>query len=353
MSGGTAAGEPLRVAVIGYGTAGAVFHAPLIEAVPGMTVAALVTGNPDRAAAARSRYPAAAVLPDATELWRAADRLDLAVIATPNRTHVALAMAALEAGLHVVVDKPLAASAADARRLIDEARRLGRVLTVFQNRRWDGDFLTLRRLLDAGELGTVHRFESRFERWRPVPKPGWRQDPAPEEAGGLLYDLGAHLIDQALVLFGPVRAVHVELDRRRPGAMVDDDVFLALTHDGGVRSHLWMNTIAAEPGPRFRVLGSRAGWTVGGLDIQEEQLKAGHAVRDPRFGVHPPDRWGILHDGEVGRRTPGEAGAYTAFYSAVARSIREGAPAPVDPADAVAGLEVIEAARRQAGEAVG
>ena len=353
MSGGAGASEPLRVAVIGYGTAGAVFHAPLVEAEPGMTVAGVVTGNPDRAAAAQSRYPAAAVLPDAPALWRMAERLDLAVIATPNRTHVPLAMAALDAGLHVVVDKPMAASAADARRVIEEARRLGRVLTVFQNRRWDGDFLTLRRLLAAGELGTVHRFESRFERWRPVPKPGWRQEPAPEEAGGLLYDLGAHLIDQALVLFGPARSVHAELDRRRPGALVDDDVFVALTHEGGVRSHLWMNTIAAEPGPRFRVLGSRAGWTIGGLDIQEEQLKAGRAVRDPGFGVHPPDRWGILHDGETGRRTPAEAGAYTAFYSAVARSIREGAPPPVDPADAVAGLEIIEAARHQAVQAGG
>ncbi|MBW3552538.1 MAG: Gfo/Idh/MocA family oxidoreductase [Gemmatimonadetes bacterium] len=350
MSGAAAGGQPLRVAVVGYGMAGAVFHAPLIDAVPGMTVAAVVTGNPDRAAAARSRYPAAAVLPDAAELWRRAERLDLAVIATPNRTHVPLAMAALDAGLHVVVDKPMAASAADARRVIEEARRLGRVLTVFQNRRWDGDFLTLRRLMDAGELGTVHRFESRFERWRPVPKPGWRQEPAPEEAGGLLYDLGAHLIDQALVLFGPVRAVHAELDRRRPGSLVDDDVFLALTHAGGVRSHLWMNTIAAEPGPRFRVLGSRAGWISRGLDIQEEQLKAMHDVRDPGFGVHPPHRWGSLHDGEGERATPGEAGAYTAFYSALVRSIRDGAPPPVDPADAVAGLEVIEAARQYADE---
>ena len=354
MSGSAAGpGQPLRAAVIGYGMAGAVFHAPLIEAVPGLTVAALVTRDPGRSAAARARHPAAAVVPDPEALWRIADGLDVAVIATPNRTHVPLALAALEAGLHVVVDKPMAPSAAGARRLIDEARRLDRVLTVFQNRRWDGDFLTLRRLIAAGELGTVHRFESRFERWRPVPKPGWRQEPAPEEAGGLLYDLGAHLIDQALVLFGPVHRVHAELDRRRPGSLVDDDVFLALTHDGGVRSHLWMNTIAADPGPRFRVLGSRAAWISPGLDIQEEQLKAGHDVRDPAFGVHPPERWGTLHDGGTARPTTGEAGAYTAFYSALVRAIRDGAPPPVDPGDAVAGLEVIETARRQAGEGGG
>lgn len=348
MSASAAGEEPLRAAVIGYGTAGAIFHAPLVDATPGVALAAIVTGNADRAAAARARYPAAAVVPDAAELWRMAGRLDLAVIATPNRTHVPLAMAALEAGLHVVIDKPVAATAADARLVIEEARRRNLVLAVFQNRRWDGDFLTLRGLIRRGELGTVHRFESRFERWRPVPKPGWRQEPAPEEAGGLLYDLGAHLIDQAIVLFGPVRDLHAELDRRRPGSLVDDDVFLSLTHEGGVRSHLWMNTIAADPGPRFRVLGSRAGWISRGLDIQEEQLKAGRAVRDPGFGVHPPERWGTLHDGDRPRPTPGEPGAYVDFYSALVRSIREGAPPPVDPADAVAGLEVIEAARRQA-----
>lgn len=335
----------LRVAVIGYGLAGESFHAPLIAASPGLRVAAIVTSDPERSAAARSRYPGATVLPSAPEVWAMADELDLAVVGTPNRTHVALATAALDAGLPVVVDKPLAPSADEARALIDVARRRGRLLTVFQNRRWDADFLTLRRLLDAGELGTVYRFESRFERWRPVPKPGWRQDPDPDAAGGLLYDLGSHLIDQALVLFGPVRHVHAELDQRRSGSRVDDDAFVALTHENGVRSHLWMNTIAARPGPRMRVLGSRGTWTKWGLDVQEEQLRAGTAAEEDGFGVEPESRWGVFHDGETSRPVRSERGSYTTFYQDLRRAIVEEGVPPVDPTDAVATLEIIEAAQ--------
>lgn len=274
-----------------------------------------------------------------------AEDLDVAVVATPNRTHVPLGLAALEAGLHVVLDKPMAPTAEGARRLIGEARRRGRVLTVYHNRRWDGDFLTLRRLLDENALGEVHRFESRFERWRPTPKPGWRQDPDPGAAGGLLYDLGPHLIDQALLLFGPVRDVHAELDRRRPGAGVDDDTFVALTHRSGVRSHLWMSTVVAAPGPRFRVLGSRGTWTKHGLDVQEARLREGGDPSAAGFGEEPPDRHGVLDDGEASRPTPAEPGRYLAFYEALARAIRDGTPPPVDPADAVAGLEIMEAAR--------
>lgn len=346
---GTSADGPVRVAILGYGLSGAVFHAPLIHATDGLEVAAILTRDVDRAAAARARYPGAAVVAGVEEVWEMAGRIDAVVLATPNRTHVPLGLAALDAGLHVVVEKPLAASAEDARGLIDAARRRDLLLTVFQNRRWDGDFLTLRRLIDDGELGDVHRMESRFERWRPVPKPGWRQEPAPEEAGGLLFDLGSHLIDQALVLFGPVRHVHAELDSRRPGARVDDDVFVALTHESGVRSHLWMNTIAALPGPRFRVLGSRATWTKQELDVQEGRLRAGDDPRDPDFALEPEARWGSLDNGEASRTTRPERGDYAAFYTALVRAIRDGAPLPVDPADALATLEIIDAARRYAG----
>lgn len=341
-------GGPVRVAVIGYGLAGAAFHAPIIHAADGLTMAAVVTGDPERAHAARSRYPGAEVVPDVARLWQHSDGLDLAVIATPNRTHVPLALEALEAGLHVVVDKPMAATSADALRLMEEARRRDRILTVYHNRRWDGDFLTLRRLVEDGRLGEVWRFESRFERWRPSQKPGWRQSPDPADAGGLLYDLGPHLIDQALQLFGPVREVHAELDRRRCGAHVDDDVFLALTHETGVRSHLWMNAISARPGPRFRVLGSGGSWIKEGLDVQEEWLRAGRDPREPGFGEEPEARWGTLHDGAAERSTPTAPGSYPAFYAALRDALIHGSPVPVDPADALATLEVIEAAHGDA-----
>lgn len=335
----------LQVGLIGYGLAGSTFHAPLIAATPGLRLAAVVTGQDERAAQATREYPGVTVVPAADLLWEKADSLDLVVVAAPNRSHVPLSRAALRNGLPVVVDKPLAATAAAARDLIDEATRRNLMLSVFQNRRWDGDFLTLRRLLGDGALGNVLRFESRFERWRPVPKSGWRELGAPEEAGGLLYDLGSHLIDQALHLFGPVGYVYAEVIRRRNGVQVDDDTFVALTHDSGVRSHLWMSSVAARPAPRFRVLGSRAAYTKHGLDVQEAALRAGARPGSAAWGSEPPEHWGELGAGDEASRIPTEPGAWPRFYAGVVRALREGAPPPVDARDSIAVLEVIEAAQ--------
>jgi predicted dehydrogenase len=341
---------PIRVGLIGYGLAGAVFHGPLIEATSGLTLRSIVTGNPERQAEARRAHPTASIVETAEMLWDQAGDLDLVVVASPNRTHVPLASAALAQGLHVVVDKPLARTAAEGRRLIDEARRRGRILTVFQNRRWDGDFLTVRRLLAERALGEPLRFESRFERWRPVPKGGWREEGTPEEAGGLLYDLGSHLIDQALVLFGPASYVYAELDRRRESVEVDDDAFVALTHVSGVRSHLFMSVVAAQLGPRFRILGSKAAYVKFGLDVQEAALRANPKLDSRGFGEDPRDAWGVLGSGDDARPIPTETGGYQRFYEAVVNALKSGGPQPVDPADSVAALEVIEAAQKSAAE---
>ncbi len=344
----TSANDPVRVGLLGFGLAGSAFHAPLIATTPGLKLAFVVTGNAERAQQARTRYPGVQIVNSAERLWERADALDLVVLATPNRTHIPLAFAALDVGLPVVVDKPLAPTAEDGRRLIAEAEWRNLLLTVFQNRRWDGDYLTVRRLLRKGALGNVLRFESRFEKWRPQPKLGWRERGAPEEAGGVLYDLGSHLIDQALCLFGPAREVYAELDARRPGAVVDDDAFVALTHVSGVRSHLWMSAVAAQPGPRLRVLGGRAAYTKYGLDVQEAALRGGASPDALGWGEEPPDRWGLLgRDGDL-RPIPTEYGAYPAFYAGVRDALRHGGPPPVAPEDAVAGLDVIEAARRSA-----
>lgn len=339
----------MRVALLGYGLAGATFHGPLIAATPGLRLAAVVTGSRERQERARKDHPGALVLGQADELWGRAGELDVVVVATPNRSHVPLALAALEAGLAVVVDKPLAPSAAEGRRLVEEARRRGLLLTTFQNRRWDGDFLTLDRLLGAGALGRVLRFESRFERWRPALREVWRERGAPEEAGGLLFDLGSHLIDQALVLFGPVVSAYAELDRRRPGSEVDDDTFVALTHASGTRSHLWMSVLAAQRGPRLRVLGERAAFTKLGLDGQEEALRAGVRPDTPGWGQEPPERWGQLGVDGALRPVATEPGAYPRFYAGVLAALRDGAPPPVDPMGSVAVLEVIAMAQRAAG----
>ena len=340
----------VRVGLIGYGLAGAVFHAPLIAITPGLRLAAVVTANAERRQQAQREHPGVLVVDTPERLWDHAGALDLVVVASPNRTHVPLALAALEAGLPVVVDKPLAPSAVEARRLVEEAHQRRLMLTVFQNRRWDGDFLTVRRLLDEGALGRVLRFESRFERWRPTPKPGWREYGAPEEAGGVLYDLGSHLVDQALVLFGPVTQVYAELDRRRPGVEVDDDAFVALTHASGERSHLWMSAVAAQAGPRLRVLGSRAAYTKFGLDVQEEALRRRVRPDQPGWGEESSDRWGYVGAGDDLRRVPTESGAYQRFYAGVVAALRDGSTPPVNPDEAIAGLELIEAARRLARE---
>ena len=311
-----------------------------------MELAAVVTGNPERQREARLAHPGASIVENAERLWESASQLDLIVIATPNRTHVPLALAALDAGLNVVVDKPLAPAAEEGRQLIEAARRKARMLTVFQNRRWDGDFLTLRRLLDEGSLGVPYRMESRFDRWRPTPKSGWRERGAPEEAGGLLYDLGSHLIDQALVLFGAVSHVYAELDRRRALVEVDDDAFVALEHVSGVRSHLFMSVVAAQPGPRFRITGSRAAYVKHGLDVQEAALRGGEMPGRPAWGEEPPEAWGTLGSTDDHRPVQTERGAYQRFYEGVLAAIRDGSPVPVDPEDSVSGLEIIEAARR-------
>jgi len=247
-----------RVGLIGFGLGGASFHAPLIQATPGLELTHVVTANPERQAQARAVIPGVTVLPDANALWTKAGDLDLVVISTPNRSHAPLALRALEVGLAVVIDKPFALSADEARQVIESAHARRLPLSAYHIRRWDSECLTLQALMARNALGRVLRFESRLERWRPEPKGGWKERSVAEEGGGLLYDIGSHLIDQALYLFGPVREVYAELDQRRQGVKSDDDVFLALTHHNGVRSHLWTSVMAAQPGPRLRVMGDRA-----------------------------------------------------------------------------------------------
>lgn len=348
MNSSSPANPPIRVALLGYGLAGASFHAPFIVTTPSLELRAIVTRDPERRARAARDHPGVRIVDDADVLWAHAGELDLVVVATPNRTHVPLVRAALDAGLAVVVDKPFAPTAAEGEALIREARRRGLLLTVYHNRRWDGDFITLRRLLAAGSLGTVFRFESRFDRWRPTPKGNWRESGDAADAGGILYDLGSHLIDQALVLLGPVTSVYAELDRRREGVEADDDSFLALTHASGARSHLGMSAVAAQTIVRLRVLGSRAAYVKHGLDVQEEALRRGERPDRPGWGDEPSERWGSLGAGDSVQPIPTARGEYPAFYAGVARALREGGPAPVDADDALAGLRIIEAAQRSA-----
>jgi predicted dehydrogenase len=337
---------PLRVAIAGYGLAGEVFHAPLIAATEGLTVAAVTTSDPERAARAQAAYPTVVVAADAEALLRDVADIDLLVVATPNRLHVPVARAALKRRIAVVMDKPIAAGAEPAATLVADFERAGVPFTVFQNRRWDGDFLTIRRIVEGGELGDVTRMESRFVRFRPEVRAGvWRENAAPEEGGGLLLDLGAHLVDQALTLFGFPRRVYAEVDVRRPGAQVDDDVFVALQHDGGARSQLWMSSIAPFGARSLRVSGTCGGAETTGIDPQEDQLAAGLRPGEEGWGESEPGR---LVDSCGEHALDVQRGAYEQFYAGVRDALRGDAAMPVDPHDSVAALRVIEAARRSA-----
>jgi len=339
--------KALRVALAGYGMAGASLHAPLIAATDGLALHAVVTRDPARRAQLAARHPGAIAVDALADV--VAD-VDLVVVASPNRFHVDLARTALDAGKHVVVDKPLAVTSAEAQALALQAERAGLVLTVFHNRRWDDDFLTLARVLGEGRLGRLLTLESRFDRWRPQPKEGaWREGGDPADGGGLLLDLGSHLVDQAVQLLGPVRTVYAELDVRRPGAVVEDDVFVALAHESGARSHLWAGVHAADGPPRLRALGDEATYVSLGLDPQEAALRGGASPRDPGFGLRDPGLEATLHDGSggIGERLTMEPGRWAAFYEGVVAAIRSGgtvAP-PVMATEAVEVLELLEAAR--------
>ncbi len=340
----------MRVAIVGYGLAGRVFHAPLIAATDGLDVTTIVTSDAARARQAAAEHPEARVVPRVEDLWTATSP-ELVVVATANQTHVPIALAAIEHGVPVVVEKPAAVTSDDAETLVEQADRAGVLLTVFQNRRWDTDQLTLRRLIDENALGEVTRYESRFERWRPNLDPAKpRENLSPTEGGGVLLDLGVHLVDQAMVLFGPVTEVYAEIDSRR-GAPAEDDVFVALRHSSGTTSHLHACAVTPSAGPRLRVQGTNGGFLVPHLDPQEAALRDG-ARPDTVDDWGKPQSWeyGRLIAGEQSVPVPPEPGDWRRFYALLRDALRDGGPPPLDPRDAVKTLRVLEAARRAARE---
>jgi predicted dehydrogenase len=338
-------GNVLKIGIVGYGYASQVFHAPLIASVPGLQLAAIASGNPAKVAA---DWPGLAVDPSPEALFRRPE-LDLVVIATPNDTHGPLASQALAAGKHVIVDKPFTLTLAEARALQDRAEQAGRLLSVFHNRRWDGDFLTLRRVLGSGELGRVVQFESRFDRFRPEVRDRWRETGGP--GSGLWYDLGPHLLDQALQLFGRPEALTLDLARQRDGAR-SDDAFLAQLRYGETRVLLGASALAAAAGPRFRVHGTRGSYLKSGLDPQEDQLKAGYRPPAPDWGLDPAPGTLTALAGErlEARAVPPLAGDYPAYYAAIRDALLGRCANPVPPSEAIEVMALIELGLRSAGE---
>lgn len=338
---------PIRTGIIGFGLSGRVFHAPFIATNPAFRLDVISTSSPERAAEARAQHPGAAIVSNPDELLARAGDLDLVVLASPAHTHLEQGLAALEAGAAIVIDKPFVPTVIEAKKLIAKSEEVGKVLAVFQNRRWDGDFLTIKKLLADGALGSVHRFESTFERWGGANRDRWQDTTTVDQGAGITYDLGSHLIDQALQLFGPATVEAAELQTVRAGSVSDDDAFISLLHSNGVRSHLTMSRAAGQAGPRFRVLGDVSAYTVYGLDNQEPYLKAQHWPGSDGYGVTPEAEWGLLGvDGSAEGLTavPTEAGDYPGFYAGVAASILDGAASPVDPRDALEVVRIIERA---------
>ena len=331
---------PVRIGLAGYGLGGRYFHAPLLACAAGCEFLGVVTTSPERRrqVAAELACPAFASLEELAEAGAEA-----VAISTPAATHVRLTQQALRLGLAVACDKPFAPDANSARETVRLAEQLQIPLTVYQNRRWDSDFLTLRELLDKGSLGALTRFESRFERFRPEPGP-------PASGGGTLLDFGTHLADQALLLAGPVQGVYAEMHFRSDAGGLDDDVFVALTHDNGVRSHLWGSWRQGAPGPRLRATGTSGTYVIADVDGQEAHLRSGASPASvgERWGVEPPERWGHLLRGDTAEPVPSERGAWNLFYPAFAAAVRGTQPVPVDPWDAVATATVLDAARTSA-----
>ena len=329
----------INVGLIGYGFASKTFHAPLIQATEGLDLVAVSSSDSARVQADLE----VDVEHQAQALCQRSD-IDLIVIPTPNDTHFPLAKAALMAGKHVVVDKPFTVTFSEAKQLKALAIDKERLVSVFHNRRWDGDFLTVKALLEAGTLGRITGLESRFDRFRPAVRDRWREKALP--GGGIWYDLGPHLLDQACELFGMPTAILLDLAARRDDAKADDD-FLALLEYDGFRVSLSAGTLVAESTPRFRLHGTKGGYLKYGLDPQESRLKAGEIPR-PAWG---DDTAGMLTLREGGgeeaplvrQELPTQPGDYLAYYQGIVAAIRDKAPLPVDIDDGLRNMLLLEA----------
>jgi len=337
------AARTLRVGIVGYGGAGRGIHARLVREA-GHEVTAVVVRSPERREAAVEDWPGAGLHDDLAGLVADRDAYDVVVVASPSALHADHATTLARAGVPVVVDKPLALGAAEAREVVAAAEETGTPLTVFQNRRWDPEQLTLGAVLERGDLGRVHTFERRWERWRPVPQQRWKEnDPV---GGGLLLDLGPHLVDSATRLFGRVTRVGAEL--RSHTTPTEDDVFLVLHHapdaDGHtVVSRLWAGSVVGAPGPRTRVLGTVGAYVVTTFENDASPFE----VFDD---AAPAGTLGWLTHGREREPVPQAPGGHADFYRAVAAWLLDGGPVPVDPHDAVRTAEVLDAARRSARE---
>ncbi len=330
----------LRAGLIGYGLAGRVFHAPLLQAA-GIAISQVASS---RAEEVQRDFPEAKVVADPMAVATSAD-VDLVVVAAPNDTHHALGMAALRAGRAVVIDKPFARTVAEAEELIATAHAQKKLLSVFQNRRWDSDFLTLKDCIMRGDLGEVVSYQCRFDRYRLEVQDRWRERPA--LGGGIFFDLGPHLIDQALQLFGWPEWIFADLNLQRPGTQVDDD-FRLVMGKGRLRMVLGATILAAQPEPKFVVHGTGGSFVKPGMDVQEDQLKAGLRPGDAGFGVeaaaHAASVTTVRNGQAHTQIVPTLPGQYVAYYAGIRAALESGQPEPVQAESALQTMRILELA---------
>lgn len=334
----------IDVGLIGFGLAGRAFHTPVIRAVPGLRLAAILQRSGTQAA---EQYPDVRIVRSVEELL-SIETIRLIVIATPNDTHYPLARQCLAAGRDVVVDKPFTTALAEAASLVQFARQCGRLITVYQNRRFDGDFQAIRQLVGSGTLGRIVRFETNYDRFRLQLRAGaWREKAGP--GTGILFDLGPHLIDHALALFGLPEAITADVRMERDNAVTDDAFDILLRYPGGLRAVLRSTMLAASPRPRFVLHGTRGGFFKQSFDPQENNLRRGSIPKDAPWGDEPEEDWGVLtlHDGEKAtqRRIPSGIGDYRDFYANVRDAILGKAELAVTPEWALDVMRVLELAR--------
>lgn len=331
----------VNVGLVGFGFSGQVFHAPIIQSIDGMEIIKVVSSNPDKVG---QYLPDAAVLASLEELL-SDERIDLVVITSPNQLHYPYAKQALLAGKHVVVEKPFVISSEEAEDLIKTAKQQNRKLSVYQNRRWDNDFITVKSLIDSGKLGDIASYEAHYDRYRPQVSDRWREKAGP--GAGMLYDLGSHLIDQALHLFGKPASVYADLFAQRAGSEVDDYFHLILMYEN-MRVILHSGSLVMQHGPRFQVYGSLGSFVKYGLDSQEEMLKQGGLPGQPNWGMDREEYYGELTlsvDGQaVSSKVTTQQGSYESFYEGMYQAIIHDKPVPVDAEDARNTIRVIELA---------
>ncbi|HTR25563.1 MAG TPA: oxidoreductase [Terriglobales bacterium] len=338
--------QEIEVGLIGFGFAGRVFHAPVISTIPGLRLAAIVQRHGD---SARELYPDAQLLRSVDDLL-AQQSLRLIVVATPTASHFSVAHQCLLHDRDVVVDKPFVTNSSEAIDLLRLAQQRRRILSVYQNRRWDGDFLTVRRLLQEDVLGEIVLYESHYDRYRPQLRPGaWRE--LPEPGSGIWFDLGAHLVDQAVVLFGMPEAVSADLRIEREGAAVDD-AFDVVLHYGKMRVLLRAGMLVCAPTPRFRLNGSRGSFVKFGLDPQEEALKAG-LKPSPGWGLEPEEMWGTLSLAEesatTSTRIATAVGDYRRYYENVRDAVSSSAALEVASQQILDVVRLLEIASESSG----